>query len=135
MNKQYIIAIVKSCLIDLYIITFAIIEHYYIDRLQMIQNNAARVVTNTKRSDNITPVLWKAPHWLPIRHRIEYTILLLTYKCLNNLAPGYLRELIVPYKPTRNLRSSSQNMGTEHSPYVLQNYGTESQQLGYQKLE
>ena len=56
--------------------------------------------------DHITPVLQKL-HWLPVRYRIMYKILILTYKCIHGLAPLYLQELIQEYKPIRNLRSSS----------------------------
>ena len=45
-------------------------------RLQKVQNNAARVVSGSKKYDHITPVL-KDLHWLPIRKRIEFKILLL----------------------------------------------------------
>ena len=44
-------------------------------------------------------------HWLPVKFRIEFKILLLTYKALHGQAPSYLKELIVPYYPTRTLRS------------------------------
>ena len=44
-------------------------------RLQKVQNNAARVVSGSKKYDHITPVL-KDLHWLPIRKRIEFKILL-----------------------------------------------------------
>ncbi|MDF4350591.1 reverse transcriptase family protein, partial [Vibrio parahaemolyticus] len=68
--------------------------------LQLIQNAAARVLTGTKKRDHISPVL-ASLHWLPVKSRIEFKILLLTYKALNGQAPSYLRELIVPYYPTR----------------------------------
>ena len=42
--------------------------------LQKAQNNAARVVSGSKKYDHITPVL-KDLHWLPIRKRIEFKIL------------------------------------------------------------
>ena len=45
-------------------------------KLQRVQNNAARVITLTKKYDHITPVL-KELHWLPVRKRIEFKILLL----------------------------------------------------------
>ena len=57
--------------------------------------------------EHITPVL-KSLHWLTIRYRIRFKILLLTYKCINGLAPGYLSSLVAPYKPKRLLRSSTQ---------------------------
>ena len=39
-------------------------------------------------------------------------ILLYVFKCLNNLAPGYLTELVIPYNPTRALRSETANLLT-----------------------
>ena len=38
-------------------------------------------------------------HWLPVDKRIEYKLLLYTYKALHDLAPGYLCEPVVPYVP------------------------------------
>ncbi len=48
-------------------------------------------------------------HWLPTKHRIDFKILLITYKALNGLAPQYLSELLSHYSPSRPLRS--QNSG------------------------
>ena len=75
-------------------------------RLQRIQNSAARLVSKTKKFDHITPVLIKL-HWLPIPLRITYKLLLLVFKAQNNLGPCYLTELLTPYAPSRQLRSSS----------------------------
>ena len=75
-----------------------------IKTLQLIQNAAARVLTGTRKRDHISPVL-ASLHWLPVKFRIEFKILLLTYKALHGQAPSYLQELIVPYYPTRTLRS------------------------------
>ena len=33
-------------------------------------------------------------HWLPVKFRIDFKIVLLTYKAINGLAPFYLQELI-----------------------------------------
>ncbi|KAK0131253.1 hypothetical protein N1851_034041 [Merluccius polli] len=41
--------------------------------LQMIQNSAARVLTETKRREHITLIL-KSLHWLPISHRIDFSL-------------------------------------------------------------
>ena len=80
----------------------------YIRKLQRVQNNGARVITLTKKYDHITPVL-KELHWLPVRKRIDFKILLLAYKCLHGTAP-YLRELLKEYVPPRPLRSTSKNL-------------------------
>ena len=50
------------------------------------------MVTQTKNYDHVTPLLYKL-HWLPIQYRIDYKIILLCFKALNNLAPVYISEL------------------------------------------
>ena len=75
-----------------------------INRLQRVLNNAARILTHTRKYDHITPVLKKL-HWLPISLRIVFKILLITYKSLHGDAPTYLSDLLVPYIPSRALRS------------------------------
>ena len=77
--------------------------------LQLIQNAAARVLTRTGIRNHITPVL-ASLHWLPVKSRIEFKILLLTYKALNDQAPSYLKELVIPYYPTRPLRSQDADL-------------------------
>ena len=73
-------------------------------KLQLIQNAAARIVTRHRKFDHITPILAEL-HWLPIAKRIEFKVLLLTYKILNGLAPSYLETLLKSYVPKRTLRS------------------------------
>ena len=51
-------------------------------------------------------------HWLPVDKRIEYKLLLYTYKALHGLAPGYLCKLVVPYAPRRVIRSAESNLLT-----------------------
>ena len=75
-------------------------------KLQMIQNSAARLVTGTHRRDHITPVLFKL-HWLPVRYRIEFKLLVLVYQAVHHLGPAYLTSLVKPYAPTRSLRSAA----------------------------
>ncbi len=53
-----------------------------INKLQVVQNAAARVLTRTRKYDHISPVL-STLHWLPIKHCIDLKILLITYKALN----------------------------------------------------
>uniref|UniRef100_A0A672IAL3 Reverse transcriptase domain-containing protein n=1 Tax=Salarias fasciatus TaxID=181472 RepID=A0A672IAL3_SALFA len=76
-----------------------------ISNLQLLQNAAARVLTRTRGRAHITPVL-QSLHWLPVRFRIDFKVLLLVFKCLNGLAPSYLADLFLPYRPSRALRSS-----------------------------
>ena len=82
---------------------------HIINRLLSIQNSAARLITRTKKRDHITGVL-QALHWLLVEARINYKILLLTYKALNGLAPLYLEELLVYKHNSRSLRSSDEKL-------------------------
>lgn len=65
-----------------------------LQRLQRVQNVAARIVARCPKSDHISPVRQDL-HWLPIKERIVFKILLIMYKCVNNMAPTYLSEFIV----------------------------------------
>ncbi len=73
-----------------------------INKLQMVQGAAARVLTRTRKYDHISPVL-STLHWLPIKHCVDLTILLITYKALNGLTLQYLSELLSHYSPSRPL--------------------------------
>ena len=79
------------------------------DKLQLVQNAAARVLTKTRMREHITPVL-ASLHWLPVVFRIDFKILLLVYKALNGLAPSYLTDCLSRYVPNRPLRSSSADL-------------------------
>ena len=92
-----------------------------IDRLQHVQNSAARLLTATSRYDHVTPVL-RSLHWLPVSARIDFKILLLVFKVLNGLGPLYLSELLEPYIPNRNLRSAKKKLLVVPK-YNLRTYG------------
>ena len=77
-----------------------------LNRLQAIQNAAARLLTRSSRRCHITPLL-KSLHWLPVTLRIRFKILTITYNSLHGQAPAYLAELIHPHQSTRSLRSNS----------------------------
>ncbi len=62
-----------------------------INKLQIVQNAAARVLTRSRKYDHITPIL-QSLYWLPIK--FSYKILLLAHKALNDLAPAYLTNLL-----------------------------------------
>ena len=80
-----------------------------IAKLQRIQNSAARLVSRLSKRIHITPIL-KDLHWLPVTHRIEYKVILMTFKAIYGTCPDYKRDLIMRYNPSRSLNSSSQNI-------------------------
>jgi hypothetical protein len=78
------------------------------ERLQRVQNCAARLITGNRRCDSRTPHL-KSLHWLPIKIRIDFKIALLCYQCRNGCALFYLSNLLQLYRPNSSvsLHSSS----------------------------
>lgn len=59
----------------------------------------------TKKYEHIMPVL-NYLHWLPVKYRIDFKILLTVYKSLNGAAPPYVSDILTEYTPDRHLRSS-----------------------------
>jgi hypothetical protein len=82
-----------------------------LSKLQRILNTAARIVSLSSRFDPISPIL-KDLHWLKIKQRAEFKLLVLTFKSLHGMAPSYTQELIQPYTPSRALRSQDSNLLT-----------------------
>ena len=74
-------------------------------RLQKIQNWAARLIDGAMRYSHATPLLKKL-HWLPIAVRVEFKILLLIHRALNGQAPVYIGHCVSRRQPVRSLRSS-----------------------------
>lgn len=80
-----------------------------LNRLQRVQNSAARILSGQRKYDHITPTL-RELHWLPVEQRIKFKIAILVFKAKHQLAPGYIQDLITPYSPSRQLRSTSQEL-------------------------
>jgi hypothetical protein len=78
------------------------------NRLQRMQNRAAKLIVKARKYDHATPLL-RELHWLSIPNRIHFKLLTIVYKSFldsTNL-PSYITELIVPYTPNRTgLRSA-----------------------------
>ena len=81
-----------------------------IQKLQLIQNHAARLVKQAPKRSSASALL-KQLHWLPVKQRITYKIAVLTYNCLyDDASPHYLKDLISKYVPPRALRSSDKKL-------------------------
>ena len=80
--------------------------------MQLVQNAAARLVSGARRHDHITAVLTKL-YWLPVHKRVMFKTVVLVWKCLDGIAPGYLSELCVPVASAsgrQHLRSASTDL-------------------------
>ena len=99
---------------------------YLIDKLQRVQNNAARLVLRARKTDHVTPLLHSL-HWLPISSRINYKISCLSFTSLFNSGPTYLSKLLKIYTPNRTLRSSK-----DTRTLILPSFRTKS--FGYRRF-
>ena len=88
---------------------------YNMNKMQRIQNCAARIVRRVNKYDHITPIL-KDLHWLKFEQRIIFKFALQVFKCLNNMAPTYLKELIQPKQVHRQGLRSSECCNKLHVP-------------------
>ncbi len=79
-----------------------------LNKLWCVQKSSARLITMNRKYDHISPVMDDF-HWLPIWERINYKVLLLTYKSLNGLAPHYLSDLI-EHRPECSTRRDNKNL-------------------------
>ena len=80
----------------------------HISKLQRIQNCAARLVCSISRYSHITPTLYSL-HWLPVIFRIDFKVLMITFKAIHRLAPDYISNLIKVKEHSRYaLRSNSE---------------------------
>ena len=78
---------------------------YQIKKLQILQNALVRSIFKIDRFSqiHISPYLYRL-HWLPIKFRIIFKVLLLTHNSLHHNRPEYLSSLI--YIPTHTLSLS-----------------------------
>ncbi len=104
-----------------------------LNRLQRKQNQAARLVTLSRKYSSITPIM-KQLHWLPIDQRIIYKISLLVFKAIHGKSPSYIRDLIQPYVPARDhLRSAADKFRlVEHAG--INSWGSRSFQVAAGKV-
>ena len=72
---------------------------------QHVQNNAARILLQAPRRCHANPLL-RHLHWLPVHHRINYKLAVMTYKIHSTGLLAQLSRHINRCESTRTLRSS-----------------------------
>ena len=60
-----------------------------IQKLQLIQNFACKIICGARKYDHVTPLLDEL-NWLPVSKMLKFRDAVMAYKCANNLAPEYL---------------------------------------------
>ena len=62
---------------------------YNLNRIQAVQNFAARIISNTRKYDHISPIL-KELKWLPVSQHLYYRHAIMAFKCMTGCAPDSL---------------------------------------------
>ena len=75
-------------------------------KIQAVQNFAARIISNARKFDYVTPIL-KDLRWLPFKSQLYYRNDVLAFKCISGLtrpcfAPLFLKRGEVSGRVTRN---------------------------------
>ena len=108
MMQSLIVALVFSRL-DYGSATLAGLPKQLMDRLQSVQNAAARLIFKAYRQDHIQPLLCRL-HWLWMPERVSFQLAVLVYRCLHGSALGYLAsdlQHVSHFNARRRLRSST----------------------------
>ena len=117
--EQLVHAFISSKL-DMCNALFLGLSKWHIAKLQRVQNAALRIVLGKKKRESVTSD-YKNLHWLTIEQRIVFKVLLLVFKCLNDMGPVPLTNLLVPklsfsdyYTPAVHLEESTFRAKTIH---------------------
>ena len=107
----------------------------HLHKLQRVQNAAARLVVQESRFCHITPLL-NSLHWLPVKYRIVFKMLLTTFKAIHGLAPAHISELtsVRDTNGRHNLRSNNGLRLNYSSCKSLATFGDRSFQVAAPKL-
>ena len=77
-----------------------------LNKLQHVQNIASKLVLQKSKYESNMLCIMEL-HWLPIRARIEFKMLVYVYNCLNNTAPAYMKKMLQRYSTREGLRSNN----------------------------
>ena len=74
----------------------------HFDKLQKIQNKAARLICGARRNEHISPYLARL-HWLRVHHRVIFKLLVIMYNCVKGTAPKYISSDIIFHHSIMNV--------------------------------
>ena len=95
------------------------VSEYEIGRLQKLQNSCARLIHGKKKNESVSAILFDL-HWLPIKPRIYFKILLFVFKFFKNKTPTYINECLHVTNP-ENYTLEIQRTNTSYGDRAFQN--------------
>ena len=99
-------ALVTSCL-DYCNVLYVEWPLKMVQKLQLVKNSTARLLTGASYREHMTHLL-QEQQWLPVHFWAQFKVLVITYKALYRLGPGYLKDHISLYAPSGQLRSAEE---------------------------
>ena len=72
-----------------------------------VQNSNSCYIICVRMYHPVTPILYSL-HWLPVKARVKYKLLITTFKATHGMAPEYVSDIIQKYVPAYPLRSKNQ---------------------------
>ena len=69
------------------------VTEYEISRLQKLQNSCARLIYGKKKNESVSTLL-KELHWLHVKPRIYFKILLFVFKSFKGMTPVYINDCL-----------------------------------------
>ena len=91
-------------------------------RLQKLQNRAARLIYQVSRRTSATPLI-RELHRLPVQQRIEFKVLVHVYNCVDGSSPIYLQDLLSFYNSGRQGLRSSKDLTLLAIPVTKRSFG------------
>ena len=92
--QQLVCSLVLS-VIDYCNILYYGMSNENLKRLQSVQNSAARLACKVNSYDGVrSDELFRKLHWLRVRERITYKVLVIVHKCVYGNAPVDLKDLV-----------------------------------------
>jgi hypothetical protein len=82
-----------------------------LNKLQLIQNAAARLYHCDRKLNHITPIMKDKLHWLRIPERIKFKLCTLVFKARTGLAPAYLGEQCIPVDANNGYLAGHRSVG------------------------
>ena len=92
-----------------------------VNRVQHVMNAAARMLLKLPKFSHISTQMKNELHWLPVQERIQFKVILTTWRCITGCAPDYLQELCILLSGItgrRQLRSSISSRYLLEAPKV-----------------
>ena len=86
-----------------------------LDKLQKLQNRAARIVTNSSYDASSLPLI-QSLEWLTIKEMIAFETATTVYKSFHGLAPDYMQPMFTKFSEngSRSLRNTDTDLRIPH---------------------